>query len=651
MKYRNTSTAKKAISLLATVAFLATTACGEEEQNGDTELDDSGGYLTVVVEPPLEVGSGQSFTIEVGFIDDDGDSIALQEVELEARLNQSEFSAGESVTTTDADGIARFEFAVEVAGADYQIEITADDENLEGASTTTHLFDVVAADVHRDNSTITADDVGIADGITPLEVTIELADQFGNPIHGVTPEFTASGEENQYGDCSESDEDGVAICEMISTNAGDKTLQITEPIEVTGDTVSFVDCHEEGEPFGGGNGSAEYPHRICAPHHLDVSELDHDIVFDAFVFYRDIDLADVEDFAPIGPEGSNERFGGTIDGNGFAVRNLTIDSPDSNSVALFGSIGEDGVIENLTLENMEFTGKEHVAAVATTNRGTITNTHVIGGTITADGRSGGFVATNEGTIADSSTSANVVNQGSITGGFAGNNTGIITDSYATGDVEGTLRTGGFVGSNSGTVDGAGAIEGCHATGDVVGADFTGGLVGWNDGDIRQSYATGDIQGEDRVAGLAGRHNEDGMIASSYSSGTVTGSSWVGGLVGLCYGSIMTSFSTADVEATGMAGGLVARTHEASVTESYAAGSVESSSTYTGALIGSNWETPVSASYWDQETTIVGSSDGGTGRTTAEFAEMDTFEDWDFNEIWTIGEAPDGVQRPIFQWQE
>lgn len=45
------------------------------------------------------------------------------------------------------------------------------------------------------------------------------------------------------------------------------------------------------------------------------------------------------------------------------------------------------------------------------------------------------------------------------------------------------------------------------------------------------------------------------------------------------------------------------------------------------------------------------SDGGLARSTAEFSDENSFENWDFNEEWTIGEAPDGVMRPIFQWQE
>ncbi len=651
-KYRKTNTLQWIMSSIAIFTLSFVVACGDEDDGGETELDASGGYLTIVAEPPQDVVSGTPFTVEVGIVDEDGESIALEGMEVKAQLNQNEFSDGDTVSTTDDTGTAVFEFVLEVAADDYEIEMTTDDENIEKASTKTDPFEVVAATVDGDNSAITADGVGIADGVTPLEVTIELVDPFGNPTIGVVPEFEASGTGNQYSDCPETDEVGITICEMTSTDVGDKTLELFEPLEVIGDTIAFVDCDEDREPFGGGDGSSEQPHRICAPHHLDVSELDFEIVYDSFVLYRDIDMSDVDDFAPIGPSGSDGGFRGTVDGDGFAVRNLVIDRPDSNFGSFLRSIGEDGVVKNLTLEDIDITGQEHIGALTSSNYGTITNSHVIGATLSADGRSGGFVATNEGTISDSSTSAHITNEGRLTGGFAGNNTGTIIGSHATGNVEGTLRTGGFVGTNSGTTDGAGVIENCYATGDVAGGDFTGGLVGWSDGDITDSYATGDVTGEDRVGGLAGRINEDATVAGCYSSGDVIGQSWVGGLVGLNqHGTITTSYSTAGVEGSGMTGGLVARTDEASVQDSYAAGHVDSASSYAGALIGSNWESSVSASYWDEDTTAIGSSDGGSARSTDEFGDSENFEDWDLTDIWTIGEAPDGEQRPILQWQQ
>lgn len=653
MKYQKANTVQWLMSSVAIFSLSFVAACGDEDGGEETELDASGGYLAIVAEPPQQVVSGTPFAVEAKLIDEDGDSIALEGMEVTAQLNQNEFSGGDTVSTTDDTGAVEFEFVIEVAADDYEIEVTTDDENIEEASTKTDLFEVVAAAADADNSTITADGVGIADGVTPLAVTIELADLFGNPIIGVVPKFEASGTGNQYGDCPETDDEGIANCAMTATEVGDKTLETVEPVEVIGDTVAFVDCDEDREPFGGGDGSSAHPHRICAPHHLDVAGLDPAIVYDSYILYRDIDMADVDDFIPIGPSGSDGGFRGTLDGGGFAVQNLVIDRPDSNSAGLLRSVGEDGVVKNLILEDINFTGKEHIGALTVTNYGTITDTHVIGGTITADGRSGGFVATNNGTVSDSSTSAHVVNKGSISGGFAGNNTGTIIDSHAKGNVEGSLwRTGGFVGSNSGTAEGAGVIKNCYATGHVVGGEFTGGLVGWSDGDITNSYATGDVAGDDRVGGLVGRINEDATVAGSYSSGDVIGQGWVGGLVGLSqYGAINTSYSTSSVEGSGMTGGLVGRIVEGSVADSYAAGNVENTSSYSGALIGSNWESSVIASYWDEDTTGIGSSEGGSARRTGEFEDVESFEDWDFIDVWTIGEAPDGEQRPILQWQE
>lgn len=98
--------------------------------------------------------SGAPFAVEVGIIDEDGDSLSLEGIDITARINRAEIAGGEPVSTTDATGVAEFEFTVEIAGPDYQIEFMADDDPFEEASTTTQLFDVVAANVHGENSTI-----------------------------------------------------------------------------------------------------------------------------------------------------------------------------------------------------------------------------------------------------------------------------------------------------------------------------------------------------------------------------------------------------------------------------------------------------------------------------------------------------------------
>ena len=52
-------------------------------------------------------------------------------------------------------------------------------------------------------------------------------------------------------------------------------------------------------------------------------------------------------------------------------------------------------------------------------------------------------------------------------------------------------------------------------------------------------------------------------------------------------------------------------------------------------------------YWDTETSMMDSSDGGTGKTTAEMKMQATFETWNFNTIWCIGEHETYPQLQFF----
>src|SRR5665213_337696 len=66
---------------------------------------------------------------------------------------------------------------------------------------------------------------------------------------------------------------------------------------------------------------------------------------------RDIDLASISNFVPIGT--ADMPFRGSFDGRGHAIRNLTMNS-DVESVGLFGTV--EGRIRNVDLVNARVTG-------------------------------------------------------------------------------------------------------------------------------------------------------------------------------------------------------------------------------------------------------------------------------------------------------
>jgi hypothetical protein len=154
-------------------------------------------------------------------------------------------------------------------------------------------------------------------------------------------------------------------------------------------------------------------------------------------------------------------------------------------------------------------------------------------------------------------------------------------------------------------------------------DSVGGLIGFTAGIVNNSYSTGTVTGDRCVGGLVGYNGGTDFAAtvnSSYSTGTVTGSEWVGGLVGF-----------------NMEG--------CTVSHSYSIGSVIGNSS-VGGLVGYNHDGTVTDSFWDTETSGQATSDGGTGKTTAEMHDIVTFSGagWPI-----IAVANSSTRDPAYIW--
>jgi len=186
----------------------------------------------------------------------------------------------------------------------------------------------------------------------------------------------------------------------------------------------------------------------------------------------------------------------------------------------------------------------------------------------------------------------------------------------------------------------------------------------------------DISGAINIGTLVGRSVASSVIDECYASGgSVTATSWrVGGLVGYNYGSsntkISNSYAEVTVEGGGSAGGLVGRNYwnAPSLEKCYSNGSVTGTGDYVGGLVGLNSSNNVDDCFWDtetsgQETSGTEISPAGTGKTTSEMKDLDTFTDtategldiaWDMvleenyiDEYWYID---DGNDYPRFGWQ-
>jgi hypothetical protein len=216
----------------------------------------------------------------------------------------------------------------------------------------------------------------------------------------------------------------------------------------------------------------------------------------------------------------------------------------------------------------------------------------------------------------------------------------------------------------------GTILNCYADGgSVAGNSNVGGLVGLQDyGAITNCYATVSVSGDTSAGGLVGYNNWWCRISDCYSRGSVSGKEYIGGIVGLNRGTIANCYvQGGSVLGSNTVGGFVgsngwphlpiARPYPpADITNCYSTGSV-SGNNHAGGLVGRQGYGRVTASFWDIETSGLTTSEGGTGKTTAEMQVESTFTDagWDFvdetangtEDIWSICE---GTNYPRLVWQ-
>jgi trimeric autotransporter adhesin len=240
----------------------------------------------------------------------------------------------------------------------------------------------------------------------------------------------------------------------------------------------------------------------------------------------------------------------------------------------------------------QVTGNEVSGGLVSVNAGTLTSDSATGKV--SGGTAGGLVGVNVGAATNDYATGNV--SGSVAaGGLVGTSASIIGNSYSTGNVSGSNDVGGLVGHSEGTV-----LSGSYATGNVSGASNVGGLVGINDDSqarFSTSHATGNVTGSgNNVGGLVGK-NSEATLSGSYATGSVSGASYVGGLVGYNIGTsgsasvVSTSYAAGRASGTGnYVGGLVGYNgNQATVTTSYATGQVTGAS-YVGGLVGYNMGT-------------------------------------------------------------
>jgi len=333
-----------------------------------------------------------------------------------------------------------------------------------------------------------------------------------------------------------------------------------------------------------GNGTVQNPYQICTVQDLRNVGNDMDAHYSQI---NDIDLTGIN-FEPIGGATGIGQFNGVYNGNGRAIRGLTINLPNSSGIGLFKYITT-GEISNLSLIDVNITGNYDVGGLVGFMNGNakisgvnltnanITGKHTVGGLVGSIGPSsqvpvienctvsgvvrstvmsswsnvGGLVGNIASPVQIKNCTVNAGVQGNFAdiGGFVGHleRNAVISDSTVYGTVNGKINTGGFVGRMSaGDTNTSPIIKNSKSFSNVTGEDEVGGFVGnLSDAEISNSSSYGSVIADYKVGGFVGYMfeglaNAKSIIKNSFAKGNVVTSGThnyvAGGFAGAVVGS-------------------------------------------------------------------------------------------------------------------
>jgi hypothetical protein len=291
-----------------------------------------------------------------------------------------------------------------------------------------------------------------------------------------------------------------------------------------------------------------------------------------------LDLLD-EPFTPIGLQITSTPFEGLFDGNDFTLANLKIDlseSPDIVGVGLFGW-----------------------------NYGTVTNVHVVSGSVKGTDYVGGICGYNGdgggavSALISNCTNAATVEGAELVGGICGtiDYHSVVEHCSNAGHIKGTgIYVGGIFGYYEGWT-----LTDCHNTGEVTGESaYVGGICGYADGEIVGCSNAGAVSGGYYVGGICGEVDMYGYTDLNYTiylcsnSGAISAEMYAGGIVGYNLGIVYACYNTGNISGVEEIGGIVGE-HGGYLTACYNTGNI-SGTEQIGGVCGKLAGAAISACY-------------------------------------------------------
>lgn len=460
--------------------------------------------------------------------------------------------------------------------------------------------------------------------------------------------------------------------EIIGDNPDEnRHLTLEEPDEEMDPEIVYFSDQEETEPvFAGGEGTSDNPFEIADTANLEMMRY---FPYAHFIQTDDIDASGLDNFVPLYFNGI-PAFNGEYDGDGHDISNLSIVAENDENTGLFREVGPDGVVKDLAIIGSVIESNSvQVGALAGMNFGEIAEVSV-DATVSGMQSVGAIAGSNFGLIENIDVTADVTAE-AVAGGVVGlhGDGGTIQEAKVDGTVSGSELIGGAVGMIN-----QGEVSRTQVEAEVTGEELIGGLSGISlQGLIYGSSAHGDVTGEFVIGGLTGG-NARGRIEKSFTDNRVSGIEMVGGIAGIADGEIFDSYSIAKIsdgnQAGGILGGFIETEDSETVAEEFKSvhethlkglqssdeqehsgsenisesqmvrvySAVMHGSQDFGALVGFREDnTSISSSYWSSAVSNVesgvseGSSEGATELGVTEMLDPGSFENWDFDDVWTM----------------
>lgn len=302
-------------------------------------------------------------------------------------------------------------------------------------------------------------------------------------------------------------------------------------------------------------------------------------------------------------------FTGSLNGNYFHLRNVNLNRPDMNDVALFYSL-KGARIQNLFIDNISVDARTYAGALAVYISSSTVSRCLMSGSVQSLDCAGGMATLISGDSQIQScilqTNVRVRNELNPVGGSAGGITCFTQDT---------------------------AFLKCSSAGTIVGKTEAGGLTAHSlASSFSECYAHVTVQAS--VAGGLAASVKDGSFTDCYARGIASGKTYAAGLIAKTDGMVLNNTDNAEINRCFAA----VRTR------------VDGEGEIAAGLIASSTNTNVTASYWDSERSGNNSSVGGERRTTADMSfpyAANSFVGWDFNAVWASD--PDYSKNSGYPW--